>query len=60
MVSKGEKCHFWAYLVFYQTPSSCTLSNQVPGYSMVSKGEKCCFWAVSCILLSTLVYFFGL
>ena len=43
--SKGEKCHFWAYLVFYQVPTTSTFSNQVPGYSMASKGEKCHFWA---------------
>ena len=43
--SKGGKCHFWAYLVFYQTPSSCTLNKRVPGYSTASKGGKCRFWA---------------
>ena len=43
--SRNAKCHFRAYLVFYQTPSSCTLSKWVPGYSTASRNAKCHFWA---------------
>ena len=45
MASKRGKCYFWAYLVFYQMPSSCTLSKCVPGYSTASKCGKCHFWS---------------
>ena len=44
--SRGAKSHFWAYLVFYQMPSSCTLSKRVPGYSTASKGGKCRFFNI--------------